>query len=249
MHKIDICESKTVKSKLKHTFYSMYFKNIDKVLFLSQINYKNAKEAYFRMNERHAFIAWGVDIEFYPVVNKLSNIVDKKYMMSAGNAGRDFDLIIKTFKSIEYNLHIYGTKNKIIKEQLSSNVLFDKDFPYNFTSPKLLLEKYKESYAVLIPLSDCSGLQGITSLLEAMAMGKAVIMTYNKNIDIDIEKEGIGLYVEINDEKGWYDRVNYMLENPKKTYEMGLRGYQLCKDYYNMDRFTQSLKDQIKSII
>lgn len=249
MHNFNSNKSKSFKNKTHFLFNKLYFRSIDKVLFLSSINYKEAKELYFKTNERHSHIAWGVDLEFYFQKPETLINLNTKYMMSAGNTGRDFDIIVKAFKTVNFDLHIYATKYSKKPDNIPSNVLFDINIPYDNTSPKLLKEKYLESYVILIPLSDCSSLQGITSLLEAMAMGKAIIMTYNKNIDIDIEKEGIGLYVQKDDEKGWIKNINYLLANPDKVNEMGLKAYKLCQQIYNMNQFALNLSNHIKMII
>jgi glycosyltransferase involved in cell wall biosynthesis len=82
---------------------------------------------------------------------------------------------------------------------------------------------------------------GLTSLLDALALGKAVIMTQYSHINIDIEKEGIGLWVMPGDVAGWRKAISYLLENPNETQEMGKRARLLCEQKYNLDLFSQEI--------
>jgi glycosyltransferase involved in cell wall biosynthesis len=82
-----------------------------------------------------------------------------------------------------------------------------------------------------------------------MAMGKAVIMTRNQQIDIDIEKEGIGIFVEPGDVEGWKQAIFYLLEHPQETEEMGNRARSLCENRYNLDEFSSKLSEVLKSVI
>ena len=57
-----------------------------------------------------------------------------------------------------------------------------------------MMAKMIESVRVIaIPLEKQETLAGLTSLLDCLGFGKPVIMTRNPCIDIDIEKEGIGI--------------------------------------------------------
>ena len=49
---------------------------------------------------------------------------------------------------------------------------------------------------------------GYTECLEAMAMGKPVIMTKSGCLDLNLEKEGVGLYVNPKDAEDWVKRLN-----------------------------------------
>jgi phosphoribosylcarboxyaminoimidazole (NCAIR) mutase len=68
-----------------------------------------------------------------------------------------------------------------------------------FNYPEMMAA-YLTARVIAIPLekSDVS-LAGLTSLVDAMAIGRPVIMTRNPFIDLDIEAQGIGRWVEPGD--------------------------------------------------
>ena len=58
---------------------------------------------------------------------------------------------------------------------------------------------------------------GLTTLVEAFALGIPVICSRNPNFEIDIDKEGIGITVEYNDVQGWIDAIRYIADHPEKA--------------------------------
>ena len=73
--------------------------------------------------------------------------------------------------------------------------------------------------AIAIPLFDRpNSLVGLTSLMDALGFGRAVLMTYNKFIDIDFEHEGIGFWLNPGDVDGWIDKINWIQNNPDEVY-------------------------------
>ncbi|NEQ19020.1 MAG: glycosyltransferase family 4 protein [Microcoleus sp. SIO2G3] len=80
-------------------------------------------------------------------------------------------------------------------------------------------------------------------------MGKAVVMTRTVEPCIDIEKEGIGIFVEQGDVQGWQEAISYLLEHPDETREMGKRGRRLCEEKYNLEVFTSRLSKLLKDAL
>ena len=107
---------------------------------------------------------------------------------------------------------------------------------------------YRRAFAIAIPLTETEDLAGLTSLLDAMAVGKPVIMTRNKHIDLDLEKEGIGLWVKPGDLAGWQQAIAYLLAHPEEAAAMGDRGRRLCETKYNLDVFTNTLARTLKRV-
>lgn len=133
---------------------------------------------------------------------------------------------------------------------VSSNV---KIFATSLSWQEILIEHGK-AYAIAIPLDNTKPKSyihaiGVTSLLDAMGMGKAVVMTRTVEHCIDIEKEGIGIFVEQGDDKGWQESISYLLEHPDETREMGKRGRRLCEEKYNLEVFTSRLSELLKDAL
>ena len=66
-------------------------------------------------------------------------------------------------------------------------------------------------------------------------------MTKNPNIDIDIEKEGIGHWVKAGDTKAWRNLIKWYDENPDRAVQMGIKARYLGQRKYNSEVFSQKL--------
>ncbi len=80
-------------------------------------------------------------------------------------------------------------------------------------------------------------------------MGRAVITTENKDMGVDLEKEGIGLTVPHKDVLAWRQAVQYLLDHPEETQEMGQRARYLAEKRYNLEHFTQKTVQCMQSLI
>ncbi len=66
--------------------------------------------------------------------------------------------------------------------------------------------------------------------------------------EIDIEKEGCGLFVPPGNPGALAEAMNYLGSNPEKAQEMGRKGYDLAKRYYNIERYGLDLDQFFKSL-
>lgn len=80
---------------------------------------------------------------------------------------------------------------------------------------------YARSFAVAVPLYDNDFQAGITSLLEAMAMGKAVVVTRTEG-QTDVVIDGTtGLYVAPGDAQGWSHALARLRNDPELRMRLG----------------------------
>lgn len=90
-------------------------------------------------------------------------------------------------------------------------------------------------------------LWGITALLEAAAVGRPVLMTRNPLIDLDLEEEECGRFVETADATGWRESVQWCLANRAALPEMGARARRHVLAHRSMQDFQNRLQQIIES--
>jgi glycosyltransferase involved in cell wall biosynthesis len=87
-----------------------------------------------------------------------------------------------------------------------------------------MMAAHSAARAIAIPLEGSQvSLAGLTSLVDAMAIGRPVIMTRNPFIDLDIEAHGIGRWVDPGDVNGWAEALRWFDQNPDASQIMGQR--------------------------
>lgn len=204
-----------------------------------------------KLHKKMALIEWGADLSFYDAKPQPEVKVDLPLLVSAGKTERDHNTLVKAVLDIDCLLKIYCSATTAPTVAYPSDrieVIASHSYN-NAVSYQDVLVDYRQAFAIAIPLTETSNLAGLTSLLDAMAVSKPVIMTRNEHISFDIEKEGIGLWVEPEDLEGWQQAIAYLLAHPEEAAAMGARGRRLCETKYNLDVFTNTLARTLKSVL
>jgi glycosyltransferase involved in cell wall biosynthesis len=130
-----------------------------------------------------------------------------EYFLSVGKTCRDYPTLLKACAQVDAQFRIIAPKEVAKEVPISPNVEFieassdppDKALPY----PELR-NWYANAIAVLIPLTgDPDDTSGYTSLLEAIAMYKPVIMTKSGCLDVDVEALEVGKCIPPGDVDAW----------------------------------------------
>ena len=75
---------------------------------------------------------------------------------------------------------------------------------------------------------------GLTTLVEAYALGIPVVCSKNPNFEIDIDKEEIGIAVEYGNVEGWVKAIRYLSTHPEKAREMGENARNLAINFFSI---------------
>ena len=126
--------------------------------------------------------------------------------------------------------------------QVPENVLVRRFSQYE------LRELYAASRFVVMPLYSVDYQAGVTAILEAMAMGKAVICTRTPGqTDVIVEGEN-GLYVEPGDPGSMRSAIQWLLEHPQEADRMGSNGRRLVEQEMSLEQYVPRLASLIESI-
>jgi glycosyltransferase involved in cell wall biosynthesis len=80
-------------------------------------------------------------------------------------------------------------------------------------------------------------------------MGKPVIMTKTQFIDLDIEKEGIGIWVESGDVEGWRNAIEKIYSDENLAQEMGLKARKLAESRFNYKEFSYDVIRLLEKVV
>lgn len=126
--------------------------------------------------------------------------------------------------------------------QLPENVLVHSFSRYE------LRELYAVSRFVVMPLHPVDFQAGVTAILEAMAMGKAVICTRTPGqTDVIIDGEN-GLYVDPGDPGSMRHAIQWLLDHPQEADRMGRNGRGLVKQEMSLEQYVPRLARLIESV-
>ena len=80
-------------------------------------------------------------------------------------------------------------------------------------------------------------------------MGKSVVMTKHDYIDIDIEKEGIGIRADPGDIRQWRTAIEYIISRPAEAAEMGNRSRRLCEETFDIRHYAARVADVFREVL
>jgi glycosyltransferase involved in cell wall biosynthesis len=123
-------------------------------------------------------------------------------------------------------------------------------WPANFTRRSLALLELRAMYAraavVVVPLLDSPASFGITAVLEAMAMGKAVVVTGTDALRAVVDDRQTGLVVSPGDPVALRDAVRRLLEHPEERRALGQAARAVAEERYGVDLFVARLAQHLR---
>jgi glycosyltransferase involved in cell wall biosynthesis len=234
---------------IRRVFSRLFYKGIDKACFFSQALLDRSVETG-KIKKGNAFLVnWGGDIDFYDAITDQRG--RRKAYVSTGRENRDFITLINAFNATSELCDIYVPPYSSYK-----SLFVREDFKIN-TNIRLFfvnMGHYEiakiagNAFAIVIPSLDNSYTVGLTSLVEAMALGLPVITTDNPVYPIDVEKENIGIKVPYKDTNAWIKAIQYLSANPDKAKEMGDNARLLAEKKYNLEMFTKEVASILLSV-
>ena len=235
------------KKNVREILSSFFYRGVDRFFFFSKILRTWSIETKKVSAEKAVVIHWGADTAFY---NRLENF-SENYFVSTGKAHRDYMTLIKAFEQVPFPVKIYspsafskkdfGNRIDHMKQSLPSNIVLNT----TYAALQDTIDAVAHSFCVLICCLDYPYTIGLTTLVEAMALGKPVITTDNETFPIDVEKEGFGIKIPHGDVNAWVQAVTFLCNNPEIAGEMGQKGKALAEKEYNLERFAAEISHEI----
>lgn len=112
-------------------------------------------------------------------------------------------------------------------------------------APLALRDLYARSRFVVLPLHEVDFDAGATAVTEAMAMGKAVVLSGIAG-QTDYVRHGVeGLYVRPYDAPALRRAIDYLLEHPEVAERMGRAGRRRAEALFSIDDFARRLGELV----
>lgn len=168
--------------------YIVKSKYIDMYICASNKMVKYCCNVFDEKSEKFVFIPFGVN----DFSNKIKNVEQKEYVLSIGRSNRDWNFLINSFKSLDYNLKIICDEleqccnNKNI--EILNNIYGEESFKY-----------MSECKCMVISIDNPNIASGDTVLLQAMSFSKPIIITRPSCLADDYVKDGYnGIIIDKN---------------------------------------------------
>lgn len=254
--KIVAISHKTLKSAgsstLKRWYYQLIYGSIDTLLFHSQKNLEESQKLYSLKPERLSFLYWGENLDF---VDRHYQPKPGTFFISTGREQRDFKVLIDAFAQQSLPLEVYTNRDNydnhydFLADEQGKYENIHIEFVEKSTQTTVrLAQRTSECLCVLIPIlpDQINYCVGLTSVIEAMAMSKPIIMSKNPYCPVDVEKEGIGFVVD--DAESWRKAAQYLATHQAEAEQMGKKARILAEQSFNINATVKQLDSIFKEL-
>lgn len=165
---------------------------------------------------------------------------------SCGKSERDYPTFFRAVGGLDLSVEIAlgSTVRQTTDATLAESVEreFGAPVPPNVRllppeGPPELRRVYARARFVVVPLKDVDGSHGVSTATEAMAMGKAVIVTRTKG-NADLMRDGHeGIFVPPYDAMALRRAIGRLAANPAEAERMGAAGRALVEERHRFDDF------------
>lgn len=245
----------TPKKRWREWLGRLFYRGIDDMFFFSQKLYDDSLKSKKARPERMHVGHWGADLDFYDSIMRDNPVAEHKGFISTGRERRDMKTLVEAFNKTGAPLDIYLNKSNcgIDYEKMFREMHVDSNVRVHFMSgyqQANLTTKVYNSACVVICCLETKYTVGLTTVVEALALGLPIICSRNPQIPVDFDKEGCGISVAYYDEEGWEKAIRFIQEHPDEARRMGEKSRKLAEDVFNdrhcAEDVASVLKEKIK---
>jgi glycosyltransferase involved in cell wall biosynthesis len=195
--------------------------------------------------EKIHLIAFHADCHFY---HPMSEARLERRISSAGLELRDYPTLIEAVRGLDVDVRLAAAspwskrKNETTSRELPPNVQA-RGYGY-----RELRDLYASSMFVVVPLYDTDFQAGVTTILEAMAMGKAVIVSKTRG-QRDVIEDGVdGIYVPPGDVSALRRAITDLLAAPERAAEIGARARRTIESCMSLDLWADRITAVVRQV-
>jgi glycosyltransferase involved in cell wall biosynthesis len=245
--------------------------HIDRIALHARRQYEIAVEELGLPPDRLEFVPYQVDTDFW----RPQAVSEERLICSAGLEFRDYRALMHAVEGLDIRVvigaasHWSHRKTHPAAAEQPPNVEVDS---FNYDG---LRDLYARAMVVVVPLEEVDFQAGITTILEAMAMGKPVVVTATSGqTDVIVDRrstvrgaaprppsllrplaelEGIvlepnGLYVPPGDPAALRRAIVYLLDHPEERARLGAAGRRLVERLMTVDHFTRRMVSLVEQV-
>jgi glycosyltransferase involved in cell wall biosynthesis len=162
---------------------------------------------------------------------------------------RDYPTLIEAVRGLDVELIIAAASPWSKRPDSTA----DQAIPANVTVRRFsqfeLRQLYADSQFVVMPLYNVDFQAGVTAILEAMAMERAVICSQTPGqTDVIVDGE-TGVYTPVGDPAALRAAIQGLLDDPQAAARLGAQGRTLIENRMSLDRYVERLKQSLQATL
>lgn len=227
--------------RMRSRFQDVVVPRIDHIFLLAE-----AQRAYldrrWGAGGKSSVVWQHVDTEFYqpappqpqgPILAIGEDVGRDWPLLIEAVADLDVDIVIKTRRKLDLS----GVRRARIR-QIQQRLSFAE-----------LRELFASCRFVVVPVQETLNVSGVGSVLEAMASGKAVVLSDSTNMRDYVVSGGTALTCPVGDAAALRHAITTLVENDALAAQLGAAGRVRAVDLYSRPAFAARMADQIRTLL
>ncbi|RPG34784.1 MAG: glycosyltransferase [Muricauda sp. TMED12] len=193
------------------------------------------------------YVPFGVDQDFWTPDRRDLREHEPHYILSIGNdPNRDYACLISAWRTDYPRLQLV-TRISLPAVRLSNIDVRDGDWRTQALTDSEVRDLIRGAAFVVLPIRETIQPSGQSACLQAMACGKAVIMSNIAGLwDTELMQDGENcILVPPGDPTRLREAIEYLLEHPQEVENIGRRARQTVENHFN----TQLMANAIRKLI
>ena len=187
------------------------------------------KELHF---SKATFVQLGIDYD-YVELHRSSSIED--YIFTAGRISRDFKTLIKALVDVPARVVIVSGKDPISGRTGLEGIQLPRSCEVYYEVPfERYLELMAKSKLVVIPLENKGYAAGQKVLLEAMALGKPIVVTKTTGTVDYVDDGKTAIFVRPSDEIDLMEKIRLLWRDRALTKRLGEKAMEAAETRFNI---------------
>jgi len=234
-------KAETLKQKI---FRFMISRGVDGIITISEEEARRIKKLFPKLSSGVQFIPLGTDTHFFNVDPAIQE--DGGILTVGRDPYRDLGTFVRAFSDTAFPVTLIARSNQI--QKLGK-------LPPHFTlkNPTSLdlVKEYARAKVFVLPLVMKDRLNeavGCSTLVEAMAMGKAIVATRTFTMESYITDGENGILVPEGDAEALKKAVLDLLNDEPKRKRLGAEARRFAEKYCDAEKFAESLSVYFKKM-
>jgi glycosyltransferase involved in cell wall biosynthesis len=222
---------------------------VDEMITYSSAQRRFAIDALGMRSDQVTLTPFMVDTQFFRDRTSTARSADgNPVVAAAGLECRDYPTLVQAAVGLDATVIIAAASPWSKRE----SELDDMELPNNVRVVRLDLSELRDLYAnsdiVVLPLQDVPFQAGVTTLLEAMSMGKPVVCTRTTG-QTDIVIDGVtGVYVPPSDVDAMRTAIRRLLADADARAAIGAAAAAWARAHADLDVYVATLQQRVASI-
>ena len=199
-------------------------------------------------DDKLALVPYYADQDFWRPMGAESGAQEERLVVAAGSEHRDYATMAAACGDLDARVYVAAGSVHSPSSVFSNPDRWPANFQSGFASYTALRDLYSRASVVVVPVVETDFQAGVTTVLEAMACGKAVVATATRG-QAGVILDGVtGICVPPGDASAMGLAVRSLLENPGERARLGRAAREAVVEEYSLETYTQRLAGHLANL-